>query len=802
MTRLLHALALVSLLALSGCYEEDVTVVLQPDGSGTLTLSYTEGGGVAAMGGLFEFGDTTKEQRANELAAKHMSRWTGILAWSDVSATIGEEGRPSFTATGWFEDLNQVGKGGEGQSGATWSLTREGDTLTVSLADSVEAGGEGGFGDMGPDAADVFDEPLDDLRGQKMALPLLMQGMLSGFHANVTLTLPSPATEPEGWTTAEGATLSLVRDPAWAGATIRRSFDAAIKVRERVDKGELTREQGEAELTALRQELDRHTARCEAALTVDPAFRGKLEAALEAWQTSPWKRLLEQAIVEAAEAEARDAEMERWQEESIETPPPEGLTRTEPDAFEPNDSRRRAAPIGPDAYADLLLDSDDWYRIDVPGAFELRVTVLYDERKPGMLSLEITDEQGNELADETMSSPDHTAQARFAPGKTRTLLIHVESYGDEPRPYHLQVELAPFEAVDRFEPNNTAAAAKPLEAGVHADLVCDGADHYRVTAEAGQVVSVRVIDPSGDEMVNRLMLELTASDESSFMPTTLARSSFVARGAPRLTCRGTGQELLLEVDTSYTTGEGGGIPYALELIVSDEPKPDAFEPNQARKQATKIAPGTHANLYADPEDWYQVRVPTGKQLVLGYEVQGDGGQELKVEIVGWERRQALVERSGVRGTLRCGTGEAVALFVHVEAPGLVGYQLSVELADFEPADAFEPNDTRKQATPIAAGELGELVCTGEDWYAIELEAGQTVTVSVALAGGEERDELGRMKSLDVQLMDPIGMKVAEYSSWQPEPLTAPIASSGTYYVRVHADGESVGLGYTLSVTAE
>ncbi len=108
-------------------------------------------------------------------------------------------------------------------------------------------------------------------------------------------------------------------------------------------------------------------------------------------------------------------------------------------------------------------------------------------------------------------------------------------------------------------------------------------------------------------------------------------------------------------------------------------------------------------------------------------------------------------------------------------------------------DPYEENDFIEEAAPLAPGTYTDMRCCylDRDFYAIDVEAGQTLSVDLSwgwTAGGWFR------------LYDPSGMSLQDFSpGWQPMHLETVAAQTGTYYVstRFTVEGE-----YDMTVTVE
>jgi hypothetical protein len=100
-------------LSLSSCLDIEQNLVLNPDGSGKVTMTT----GLAmpnldGLGGLGEdAGEASKKLKPREQAreiAVGMLRAEGIEAWSDVTYGVGKDGKTRASVTGYFPDVTKV----------------------------------------------------------------------------------------------------------------------------------------------------------------------------------------------------------------------------------------------------------------------------------------------------------------------------------------------------------------------------------------------------------------------------------------------------------------------------------------------------------------------------------------------------------------------------------------------------------------------------------------------------------------------------------------------------------------------
>lgn len=187
-----------------------------------------------------------------------------------------------------------------------------------------------------------------------------------------------------------------------------------------------------------------------------------------------------------------------------------------PDAFEPNDAPGAARAITPGEHANLLLEADDWYRVDVPAGKVLRVTASFSHAE-GDLDLALHRPDGALLR--ASAGQTDREQLDLVPARPGAVLVRVHGHRVRPEPtrYTLGIALIDLKPADRLEPNDGPEAARDLAPGDHADLRCTVEDWYRVTLKKGQRLrAVVVLDPAlGD-----LDLELVSVDGRTLAAST------------------------------------------------------------------------------------------------------------------------------------------------------------------------------------------------------------------------------------------------------------------------------------------
>ena len=120
-------------------------------------------------------------------------------------------------------------------------------------------------------------------------------------------------------------------------------------------------------------------------------------------------------------------------------------------------------------------------------------------------------------------------------------------------------------------------------------------------------------------------------------------------------------------------------------------------------------------------------------------------------------------------------------------------QLAVGVSICPPDDAFEPNDTRGLAAPLASGQAIAGIACNDDYFAISAVAGATLTADLAFTNANG--------DLDMALYNPAGTQVGiSQGVGNTEQIVYLVAQSGTHYVHVYGyDGAQNTYSLTVSL---
>jgi hypothetical protein len=230
---------------------------------------------------------------------------------------------------------------------------------------------------------------------------------------------------------------------------------------------------------------------------------------------------------------------------------------------------------------------------------------------------------------------------------------------------------------------------------------------------------------------------------------------------------------------------------------------DDYEDNDSFDQASPL---TDADLQicSGDDDWFRIEASSGDTLAVEIFFSHSGG-DLDMELF----HQNNLEQSLATG-VSATDNERISR--ELEADGVYylkvygynsarnSYRMTIDLTrgDDPPpdecTDSFEPNDVTESAAVIQAGNYEALrICEGdEDWFALELQAGQTVSVLVSFshASGD----------LDIQLLDVSQGNIdSGISVDDDESIEFTVSDAGTYYLKVYGYNNAVN-SYDLAVS--
>lgn len=467
------------------------------------------------------------------------------------------------------------------------------------------------------------------------------------------------------------------------------------------------------------------------------------------------------------------------------------------DVAEPDGGLGLAPTLGPGVWPGRrLCGADvDVARIALPQAAAVTASVRW-EPAHGAPSLRLLDASGAPIA--TAAVVGHGELAAAVPaGDAGELYVEVGASASLTRlSYALEITVDPVAcANDAFEPNDAPAAATPLPAGVHPDLVlCRGdRDVFRVGAVAGEPLR---LSAAFDHRYGDLDLELLAGDGATLLEAAATEKSVeVIEHTPQAS-----GDLYLRVRGV----DGARNAYTLS-IVAPEGGPatcpvDALGDNRTSDAAIVLFSGVYEGFIVcdGAPDWFAVDVNGGETLDVLAETDAAGEPTIAVyeDPQGAPVAESVVEAGYV--AVSWARGDAGRLYYRVST-GVerADYALLQEITDppgaCEP-DRFEPNGAG-QAAPLDDGVTTWLrLCGPDDVDAFALTVAP-FTLITAITG-----HAPNVGFTDLRLLGPDGTELSAAIDPRDGAYLEVLAEQGgTYTLLVEPFEVAVGLGYDLAV---
>lgn len=465
------------------------------------------------------------------------------------------------------------------------------------------------------------------------------------------------------------------------------------------------------------------------------------------------------------------------------------------DANEPNDEFALATPLDTQepVPAVACLDDADFYSVVVEEAFtEIRLDARFNSIF-GDVDLELLDVDGATVLDTATSTGNNESLDVTVenPGTYFVRAFLKDNEGDNTE-YSMALELrGTVSCVDSFEPNNDLANASDVTPGTYPELtLCSGEDtndFYAIFLEAGDAITVELFftDADGDIDLRLLDTDGVATLDSSL--------SFSDNEEVSATVQNTGFHFI------RANFFGDRNLYDMVITAPEREAPvcedDLFEDDDDALSATPLTEDIiDRTACAGDEDWYVINVPEGQVLdaTLTF-VHADG--DLQLELIDLDGETVLLtanasneQISEESAIFRANVGGDYFLRVRSANRSNNTYSLSATILDEIPVeecrDRFEPNNEPGVATTIEPGEYTELDLCGptpddDDWYAIELLAGDQLNVDIFFTHADGDIELRlRGPGIDGPTLD------SSTSSNDDESVSALIAEDGTYFIQV------------------
>lgn len=236
-------LLLVPVLAtcVAGCDPEtnrlDVTV--QPDGAASIRVIHETAG---AVENLDE--DEDERGRAPREASRFMAAWSGVAAWTDVTATPITRGRTRVEATAWLPSLGDLSTRGRRR----FEVAREGDALEVRYLDPIRAGMAAIFLEDAAKVQALLAASEADLEASLDEVRASLEALLAPWTFDLSIRLPGPVVSSHGFVRKADDRVALRQDIVTLLALAERHATDLREVRGQVAAGSLTPGQGYDEL--------------------------------------------------------------------------------------------------------------------------------------------------------------------------------------------------------------------------------------------------------------------------------------------------------------------------------------------------------------------------------------------------------------------------------------------------------------------------------------------------------------------------------------------------------------------------
>ena len=232
-----------------------------------------------------------------------------------------------------------------------------------------------------------------------------------------------------------------------------------------------------------------------------------------------------------------------------------------------------------------------------------------------------------------------------------------------------------------------------------------------------------------------------------------------------------------------------------------------FEDNDSSSAAAGVTAGIYADLGICPgdDDYYELTLESGDELEVEL-IFSDGEGDLDLFVYDPSTTLFGVSTSNtddetVGPDIAALAGEyLIEVIFQSDGGSFVGntYEMHVTvngLASICVDDAFEDNEEPGDATPVAAGSYPDLEWCDLDLYAIDLDAGDSVTIDATFTHAEG--------NIDIELGDLAGNPLASSTSTTDDETIGPVSipSSDTYILAVDlvSDDADIGNAYDLTI---
>lgn len=199
------------LLSAIGCFESKEDYVLNPDGSGKVTIV---GSFETTMPGMPAVDDPKEGMRhVKELLEKSK----GVDAWSAISYDRTKEGRVSFKGTAYFSDISKLDLETFGKDA---SLTKDGNKLVLLIEENEEKEAMPGK----KLSAEEVKTQVEQAKKQWQTMKTMMGPMLEKIKQDLTYKLPGTVESSTNMKKIDASTVNILVD----GAKLMAAMDAMM----------------------------------------------------------------------------------------------------------------------------------------------------------------------------------------------------------------------------------------------------------------------------------------------------------------------------------------------------------------------------------------------------------------------------------------------------------------------------------------------------------------------------------------------------------------------------------------------
>jgi hypothetical protein len=478
-----------------------------------------------------------------------------------------------------------------------------------------------------------------------------------------------------------------------------------------------------------------------------------------------------------------------------------------PDRLEPNDTAAQASPGGGTQVGLTVCPADvDFYSVALSTGDDITITVDFVHGE-GNIDVELSN-GASVVAMSSGTGNTETIQYTASAAATYTVRVFLrQDLGPSPgNQYSIDIDsrVAPC-ADDSYEDNDSPLLAPFLSPGTTSLGVCPGDDDYfDVFVDAGEQITVnaRFTNAQGD--IDLALLGFFGIPlETSVTSNDIETVTYAQQNAGFIT---------IQVTLWQDSGTPGN-PYDLDVTITPATPQtcptDAFEENDARTSASPLSLGAQSGLNTCPmdDDFYALSLTTGDQLTVSASFTNAEG-DIDLELL--DATGTAVASAGTTGntetmtyTIPSSGTYYIRVFLYGDAGSTLGnsYNLTTSITGMPPPtgcviDSFEPNDTMTAAPSVSMGSYPNLgSCGDDDYFAIPLTAGQTLSIQVQFTHAEG--------DIDIVLFDTTGAEAARSdTTGNTESISGTVNVSGTFTLRVflYADsGSTTGNGYSMTL---